>query len=59
MTCGWLLLQAPELRLRGLAGPPEDSLKVPREGELLPPAAPPPMPMPMFAFGGADEGSVI
>lgn len=51
--CGWLLLlQAPVLWLRGLPGPPEDSLKVPRDGGLLVPAALPPG----DGFGGA-EGS--
>lgn len=39
-----LLLQAPVLWLIGLPGPPDDSLRVPRDGGLFGPAAPPPSP---------------
>ncbi|KAJ6930873.1 hypothetical protein NC652_015053 [Populus alba x Populus x berolinensis] len=54
MPCGLLLLQAPVLWFSGLPGPPDDSLRVPRDGGLLTPVDPP--------FGGsldvADDGSV-
>lgn len=51
MPC--VMLYAPELKFSGLAAPPEDSLGVPRDGELLPP---PPTTCPWFSLG-ADEGS--
>lgn len=51
---GWLLLQAPELRFGGLAAPPEDSLNVPRDGELLVPAPGPPK----FTCAGPDNCSI-
>lgn len=44
------------LWLRGLPGPPDDSLSVPRDGGLLVPVTPPPPPTGAI-FGGADEGS--
>jgi len=54
MPCGLLLLQAPVLWFSGLPGPPDDSLRVPRDGGLLTPVDPP--------LGGsldvADDGSV-
>ena len=54
MPCGLLLLQAPVLWLSGLPGPPEDSLRVPRDGGLLAPVCPPPGP----SFDGAFKGSI-
>lgn len=54
MPCGLLLLQAPVLWLSGLPGPPEDSLRVPRDGGLLAPVGPPLG----ASLGGAVEGSI-
>lgn len=48
MPCG-LLLQVPMLWLTGLPGPPEDSLRVPCEGELVTPGT---------TFAGADRPSI-
>lgn len=48
MPCGvLLLLQASVLWLSGLPAPPEDSLRVPRDGELLWPA--------VGTLGGEDK----
>ena len=40
-ACGSLLLQAAVLWFSGLPGPPDDSLRIPRDGGLLTPADPP------------------
>jgi hypothetical protein len=53
MPCG-LLLQAPVLWFSGLPGPPDDSLRVPRDGGLLTPVDPPVG----GSFDVADEGSM-
>ena len=53
MPGGLLLLHAPVLWLSGLPGPPEDSLRVPRDGGLLGPVGPLAAPR----FGIEDKGS--
>lgn len=54
MPWGLLLLQAPVLWLSGLPGPPEDSLRVPRDGGLLGPV----VPSAGANFVNADKGSI-
>lgn len=55
MLCGLLLLHAPVLWLSGLPGPPEDSLRVPRDGGLLAPVGP----ATAVNFGVTDKGSMF
>lgn len=54
MPCGLLFLQAPVLWLSGQPGPPDDSLRVPRDGGLVAPVGKPPG----ASFAGAGWGSI-
>lgn len=54
IPCGLLLLQASVVRLSGLPGPPDDSLRVPRDGGLLAPVGP----LHGASLGCANRGSI-